>query len=87
MEYWDIYDSNKQRTGRTMQRNDFTMKAGDYHLTVLGVIRRTDGKFLITQRALINIGLLVGGKFPAVGSWLAKNPPMLCAVKYWKKLV
>ena len=52
MEYWDIYDSNKQRTGRTMQRNDFTMKEGDYHLTVLGVIRRTDGKYLITQRAL-----------------------------------
>lgn len=52
MEYWDIYDSNKQRTGRTMQRNDFTMQPGDYHLTVLGVICRHDGKFLITQRAL-----------------------------------
>ena len=52
MEYWDIYDVNKQRTGRTMQRNDFTMQPGDYHLTVLGVICRHDGKFLITQRAL-----------------------------------
>ena len=52
MEYWDIYDENKQRTGRTMERNDFTMQPGDYHLTVLGVICRRDGKFLITQRAL-----------------------------------
>ncbi len=52
MEYWDIYDINKQRTGRTMERNDFTMQEGDYHLTVLGVIMRPDGKFLITQRAL-----------------------------------
>ena len=52
MEYWDIYDVNKQRTGRMMQRNDFTMQPGDYHLTVLGVICRRDGKFLITQRAL-----------------------------------
>lgn len=52
MEYWDIYDQNKQRTGRTMQRNDFTMQPGDYHLTVLGVICRPDGKFLITQRAM-----------------------------------
>ncbi len=52
MEYWDIYDINKQRTGRTMQRNDFTMQPGDYHLTVLGVICRPDGKFLITQRAM-----------------------------------
>ena len=52
MEYWDIYDEHKQPTGRTMQRNDFTMQPGDYHLTVLGVICRHDGKFLITQRAL-----------------------------------
>ncbi|MDE6776393.1 MAG: NUDIX hydrolase [Oscillospiraceae bacterium] len=52
MEYWDIYDKDKKLTGRTMQRNDFTMQDGDYHLTVLGVICRLDGKFLITQRAL-----------------------------------
>ncbi len=52
MEYWDIYDSNKQLTGRTMERNDFTMADGDYHLTVLGVVCRPDGKFLITQRAM-----------------------------------
>ncbi|HAJ73830.1 MAG TPA: DNA mismatch repair protein MutT [Lachnospiraceae bacterium] len=50
MELWDIYDENKKRTGRTMVRNDFTMKPGDFHLTVLGVIRRPDGKYLITQR-------------------------------------
>ncbi len=52
MEYWDIYDKNKQLTGRTMQRNDFTMQDGDYHLTVLGVVCRPDGRFLITQRAM-----------------------------------
>ena len=44
MELWDIYDVNKQRTGRTMKRNDWTMKPGDYHLTVLGVVRHTDQK-------------------------------------------
>ena len=52
MEYWDIYDKNKQLTGRTMKRNDWTMKEGDYHLTVLGVIRRPDGRFLITRRIM-----------------------------------
>ena len=52
MEYWDIYDKDRNLTGRTMQRNDFTMKDGDYHLTVLGVICRPDGKYLITQRAM-----------------------------------
>lgn len=50
MELWDIYDENKQRTGRTMKRNDWNMQAGDFHLTVLGVLQRPDGKFLITRR-------------------------------------
>ena len=52
MEVWDIYDENKQVTGRTMKRNDWNMKPGDYHLTVLGVIRRPDGKYLITKRVM-----------------------------------
>ena len=50
MEYWDIYDSNKKKTGRTMKRNDWILKDGEYHLSVLGVVMRTDGKFLITKR-------------------------------------
>ncbi len=52
MEFWDIYDSNRQRTGRTMKRNDWRLKEGEYHLTVLGVVVRPDGRFLITQRAM-----------------------------------
>lgn len=52
MELWDIYNANKERTGRTMKRNDWNMKEGEYHLTVLGVVQRTDGKFLITKRVM-----------------------------------
>lgn len=52
MELWDIYDANKQKTGRTMKRNDWCLKDGEYHLTVLGVVARPDGKFLITQRVM-----------------------------------
>lgn len=52
MEMWDIYDENKQRTGRTMKRNDWCLKDDEYHLTVLGVIARSDGKFLITKRVM-----------------------------------
>lgn len=52
MELWDIYDKNKKRTGRTMKRNDWSMKADEYHLTVLGVIERPDHKFLITKRVM-----------------------------------
>ncbi len=52
MEYWDIYDADKNKTGRTMKKNDWILKDGEYHLTVLGVIMRPDGKFLITQRVM-----------------------------------
>ena len=51
-EIWDIYDKNKQRTGRTMIRDDWNMTPEEYHLTVLGLVRRADGKYLITQRKL-----------------------------------
>ena len=51
-EYWDIYDKNKQLTGRTMLRNDWCLQDDEYHLSVLGVIKRTDGRFLITQRVM-----------------------------------
>lgn len=52
MELWDIYDKNKQPTGRTMKRNDWCLTDGEYHLTVLGAIMRTDGRFLITRRVM-----------------------------------
>ena len=29
MELWDIYDENKERTGRTMKHNDWNMKPGE----------------------------------------------------------
>jgi len=52
MEIWDIYDSKKQKTGRTMVRDDWHMGPEEFHLTVLGVVMRPDGKFLITQRVM-----------------------------------
>ena len=52
MEYWDIYDRDKKPTGRTMKRNDWCLKDGEYHLTVLGVVARPDHKFLITKRVM-----------------------------------
>lgn len=52
MERWDIYDINKRKTGRTMARNDWTMRPGDYHLTVLGIVTNKAGQFLITRRKM-----------------------------------
>jgi len=51
-EYWDIYDEQKVPTGRTMKRNDWILGPGEYHLTVLGVLKRSDGHFLITKRKM-----------------------------------
>ena len=50
METWDIYDENMVRTGKTMQRDDWSMAPGEYHVSVLAVVQRPDGKYLITQR-------------------------------------
>ena len=30
-EFWDIYNEKKERTGRTMKRNDWCLKDGEYH--------------------------------------------------------
>ena len=49
-EYWDIYDTQKRRTGRKMKRNDWILKDDEYHLSVLGVLVRPDGRYLITKR-------------------------------------
>ena len=40
------------KINRTMRRNDWHMKPGEFHLTVLGVIARPDGTFLITKRVM-----------------------------------
>lgn len=52
MELWDIYDKDHNVTGRTMKKNDWILKDGEYHLTVLGVIQHRDGRYLITKRVM-----------------------------------
>ena len=54
MEMWDIYDADKKKTGRLMKNNDWCLKDGEYHLTVLGVVARPDGTYLITKRVMTN---------------------------------
>ena len=49
MELWDIYDADKKPTGRTMKRNDWCLKNGEYHLTVLGVVARPDVKIILMR--------------------------------------
>ena len=45
------YIEQTAKTG-AMMMNDWILQDGEYHLTVLGVVRRRDGKFLITRRVM-----------------------------------
>jgi L-amino acid N-acyltransferase YncA/isopentenyldiphosphate isomerase len=49
-EKWDIYDVNRQPTGRTMRRGSVN-RPGDYHIVVHVCMFNSDGRMLIQQRA------------------------------------
>ncbi len=49
-ELWDVYDENRNLTGRTQRRGDESKK-GDYHLGVDVWIRNDEGEFLIQKRS------------------------------------
>ena len=50
MEIWDIYDKDRNNTGRTVVRGE-KLKEGDYHLVIHAWIVNSDGKLLIQKRA------------------------------------
>jgi 8-oxo-dGTP pyrophosphatase MutT (NUDIX family) len=50
MELWDILDSERKHTGRTVQRGK-PMRQDEYHLVVHVWIQNSKGEFLIQQRA------------------------------------
>ena len=52
VEYMDICDENKQKTGRIADRRT-PLKKGEFMMYVLAILERpSDGKMLITRRAL-----------------------------------
>lgn len=50
MELWDVYDENKNKIGKTVERGN-NLIDGEYHLVVNAWIMNDNGEFLITQRA------------------------------------
>lgn len=50
-ELWDIYDINKNKTGRTAERGVYKLKEGEYHLIVNAIIINSKKEILISQRA------------------------------------
>lgn len=49
METWDIYDINRQKTGKTMTRGT-AIEPGDYHLVVSVCVFNNKNEMLIQQR-------------------------------------
>lgn len=49
-ELWDVYDENRNLTGRLQRRGD-ALESGDYHLVVYIWVQNSDGKFLLTKRS------------------------------------
>lgn len=49
-ELWDIYDINRRKTGRTVERGK-PMAQDEYHIVVNVWIKNSDGKWLISKRS------------------------------------
>lgn len=48
----DVYDENRERTGRSVPRFGHPLKPGEYMLYVTAICEDLQGRLLITQRAL-----------------------------------
>lgn len=51
-EFWDIYDENKKKTGRTIERGGPSrLQEGEYHIGVTAIIINSKNQILISKRA------------------------------------
>lgn len=50
MEYWDIYDVNRNKTGKIIKRGERLLD-GEYHLIVHIWIKNSNNEFLVQQRS------------------------------------
>ena len=48
----DIYDADRNFTGKTILREGAFLQEGEYMLYVLAIVQNAQGKYLITQRSL-----------------------------------
>ena len=50
-EIWDIYDINRNKTGKTARRGIDKLKEGEYHIIVNAIIMNSKNEILISKRA------------------------------------
>ena len=52
MELWDVYDKDRNKTGKVIERGKDTLEKGkEYHIVVTGIIMNSKDEILISQRA------------------------------------
>lgn len=49
-EYWDIYDKDRNKTGRLLERGQ-PMGEDDYHIVVMAWIQNSRGQWFLTRRS------------------------------------
>ena len=67
-ELWDIYDKNRNITGKTIARGEL-MAEDEYHLVVQVWIKNDENKWLISKRAVRRLS----GSRQAVLCWRVKG--------------
>ena len=50
-ELWDVYDANRNKTGKLAVRGFDALEKGGYHIVVTAIILNSRNEILITQRA------------------------------------
>ena len=50
-ELWDIYDTNRQATGRLAKRETYKFQKGEFHLITVAVIINSQKQILIAKRS------------------------------------
>lgn len=50
-ELWDIYDQNKKKTGKTVERGGRLLEKEEYHIVVTALIMNLKNEILISKRA------------------------------------
>ncbi|QFG00230.1 GNAT family N-acetyltransferase [Psychrobacillus glaciei] len=84
MEVWDIYNENREKTGKTHIRG-VDMQEGDFHQVVHIWIMNEEGQFLIQQRQSWKKGWANMWDCAAAGAALSKETSELAAIRETKE--
>ena len=84
IEYWDIYDENRNKTGRIHRRGD-EMQSGDYHLVIHVCIFNSKNELLIQRRHPDKIGWPGIWDISAAGSALQDEDSRMAAIREVKE--